>query len=141
MKKSILKYIALAFAVIAFALPANAQKKKAEIKFTIYGNCDMCKERIEEALDVKGIIFAEWDKDTKIATVAYKTAKITENEIHQLIADAGYSTDKVKANADAYSKLDKCCQNPNPLNDFDEGEEEDNDDHDGDGGDHKGHQH
>ncbi len=140
MKKSVLKYIALCLAVIAFALPANAQNKKQEIKFTIYGNCEMCKERIEEALDAKGIIFAEWDKDTKIATVVYKTSKITEDEIHKLIADAGYSTDKVKANLDAYNKLDKCCQNPNPLNDF-EGADEEGEDDGHNHKDHKEHQH
>lgn len=127
MKKSIVKYIALVVALVAFALPANAQKKKQEIKFTIYGNCNMCKENIEDALDAKGIVFAEWDKETKIATVVYKTSKITEDEIHKLVSDAGYSTDKVKANKEAYDGLDKCCQNPNPLNNFEDTEEEDED--------------
>ena len=44
----------------------------------------MCEARIEKALDVPGVIMAEWDVETKKATVAYKTKVISEEQIHQL---------------------------------------------------------
>lgn len=104
MKKILLIIFLVGIQAIGFS-----QNKKV-ITFKVEGVCGMCKERIEYALDVKGVIYSKWDKQTKMIEVAYKTKKITEEEIHQLLADAGHSTDKVKANRDAYNNLDACCK-------------------------------
>ena len=79
-------------------------------KITVKGECDMCKDRIEKALDIPGISFAEWDVESKVLTIRYNDKKITEDQIHQTISNIGYATDKVAANQTAQKSLDKCCQ-------------------------------
>lgn len=76
----------------------------------VKGNCGMCKEKIETALDIPGITFAEWNKETKMLTVRYNDKKISEDDIHKTISNLGYATDKMAANNVNQSKLDKCCQ-------------------------------
>ena len=88
---------------------AQAQSKTSRSEFKVYGNCGMCKNRIETALDHPGIKFAEWNTETKNLEVVYNNRKITEKEIHKLIADVGHDTDSVKANTEVYAKLPFCC--------------------------------
>ena len=70
----------------------------------------MCETRIEKALDVPGVIMAEWDVETKKAKVAYKTKVISEEQIHQLIANVGHDTDKIKATDEVYANIHGCCK-------------------------------
>ena len=88
----------------------NTPKEKKTIKFKVEGICEMCKETIEAAVSVKGVKFAEWDKQSKILTVVYRTDKITEDELHHRIAASGYDTEKVKATDVQYSKVHTCCR-------------------------------
>ncbi len=89
-------------------------KKAKEIPTTdtikVSGNCDMCKANIEGALDIKGVKKAEWNKDTKILIVIYYASKINNETIQHKVADAGYDTEKFKANVAAYDKLHTCCK-------------------------------
>jgi len=80
---------------------------KATIK--VYGNCSMCKERIETALDKNGIKQATWDSKTKMLDVVYNPKKISEQEIHKLVASVGHDTDNVKAADTVYADLPFCC--------------------------------
>ena len=89
---------------------ASFAQKKAEIEFQVSGVCGMCETRIEKALDVPGVIMAEWDVETKKAKVAYKTKVISEEQIHQLIANVGHDTEKIKATDEAYAKMHGCCK-------------------------------
>lgn len=84
-----------------------AQTKEAKIK--VYGNCSMCKKRIETALDSKGIKAASWDTKTKELAVVYNSSKLTELQIHEIVAAAGHDTDKVKAKDEVYADLPFCC--------------------------------
>mgnify|MGYP001816515312 CR=1 FL=1 len=86
--------------------------KTITAKFTVKGQCGECKERIEEALDVKGISFAEWDVETKMLTVRYNVKKISEKEIHTMISKLGYATSQMEANTKAEKNLPGCCQPP-----------------------------
>lgn len=79
--------------------------------FKVYGNCGMCKNRIETALkDVKGIKSAKWDVDTKIIKVSFNEEKISLKEIKEKIAKAGHDTDENKADDKTYEGLPGCCQ-------------------------------
>lgn len=89
---------------------AALAQKKAEIEFQVSGVCGMCEARIEKALDVPGIIMAEWDVDTKKAKVAYKTNAFSEKQIHQLVANVGHDTADIKATDEAYANLHGCCK-------------------------------
>lgn len=95
------------------SLSAFGQKQKGkfkEINFQVTGVCGMCEERIEGALDVSGIRIADWDRKTDKCRVVYNTEKISELEIHQLVADVGHDTDKIKAKEDKYGSLNSCCK-------------------------------
>jgi mercuric ion binding protein len=106
-----LKYIfALAAIVIGTLAFGQSSKKPVTISFNVEGNCDMCKDRIENALSVKGIKSADWNIKSKTLTVVYVPAKITEEKIHQLVAKAGHDTEKVKATKEDYEGLHGCCK-------------------------------
>ncbi|MDA1336715.1 MAG: hypothetical protein O2818_07505 [Bacteroidetes bacterium] len=104
-----MKHIILGSACLFFALIAEAQNK-VQIEFGVSGVCGMCEERIEQALDVPGVIMADWNVESKRLTVAYKTKKISEDQIHQLVADVGHDTDKVKAKDEVYANIHGCCK-------------------------------
>jgi copper chaperone CopZ len=77
--------------------------------FKVFGNCTECKERIEQALDVKGVQVANWNIDSKQLFVKYDAEKISIAQIHTLIAAVGHDTDKMKAPDSVYIKLPDCC--------------------------------
>ena|SRR5688572_16127820 len=87
----------------------GAQTVKTET-FIVKGNCDDCKERIENAADVKGVKICTWNPDTKVASVTYDPAKITLTEVKQAIAKSGYDAGEIAGNTKAYNKLPNCCK-------------------------------
>lgn len=100
--------------IIPFALSTslNAQDKVSKIdtaEFKVQGVCNMCKARIENAALVKGVKFAEWNKETNMLKVVYVNNKTNEENIHKAVADHGHDTEKVKASNEAYQKLPDCC--------------------------------
>ena len=107
MKARSITILTFIFALAAFS--ASAQTKNVKTNIKVYGNCAMCKKRIETALDTKGVKQAIWDTKTKELQVVYASSKITEQEIHQLVAAVGHDTDKVKANDEVYAELPFCC--------------------------------
>ena len=89
----------------------NAQIKNAKTETVkIYGNCGMCETTIEEAGNLKKVAQVDWDKDTKIATLTYDSAKTNQDEILKRIALAGYDSEKFLAPDAAYNSLAGCCQ-------------------------------
>ncbi|MCX6187958.1 MAG: cation transporter [Bacteroidetes bacterium] len=104
-----MKNIILIIAVIAISLSVSAQNKTVKTSFKVYGNCGMCKERIEVALDTKGIKEVEWDVDTKMLQIVYDSSKISMQQIHQKITAVGHDTESDKAPDSIYVNLPKCC--------------------------------
>ena len=107
MKKQF-KLIFISFLFLGINLSFSAQVK--EIKFSVMGNCSMCEKRIENALDIKGIVLADWDVSTKICSVTFNSNEIKEDNIHRTIALAGHDTPKYKAEDVKYQSLKSCCQ-------------------------------
>jgi periplasmic mercuric ion binding protein len=95
------------FGVLLRAHGVSGQTITTDLK--VSGNCVMCKKRIESALDRKGIKKATWDPKTKNLHLVYNSSRISEQEIHQIIAAAGHDTEKVKAPDEAYADLPYCC--------------------------------
>lgn len=95
--------------IALFSFLSAQNKNVVETKIKVEGNCDQCKERIENALDVKGVKFVDWNSKTKILELAYIPKKITIDEIHAIIAKAGHDTEKVKATDKDYQSLSDCC--------------------------------
>ncbi|MFN3952207.1 MAG: heavy-metal-associated domain-containing protein [Thermaurantimonas sp.] len=102
-----MKYVLIVL-LLAVGLEVPAQKR-AEATIRVDGVCGMCKNRIEKALDVPGVLVAEWDKNTKLLYIVYRPAKISEDSIHMLINGVGHDTEKSKAPDDVYQRLADCC--------------------------------
>ncbi len=135
MKKS---YLIMFLSVLFFSFSASAQVKvekkqtskkstktvkaiateKADTKeetFTVYGNCNMCKRAIEgNAMLLKGVSTAKWDKATDQLTVSFDSNTISLNDIKQKIADIGYDSDTHRAKDEVYNNLPGCCQYDRP---------------------------
>jgi copper chaperone CopZ len=101
------------FILISFfflSLNTFAQTGVKTTTFVVKGNCEDCKERIENAADIKGVKILTWNSDTKVASVTYNADKVSLEKIQQSIAAAGYDAGTAKGNDVAYKKLPKCCQ-------------------------------
>ena len=81
-----------------------------ETSFKVSGICGMCEDRIEKAVDVKGVKMANYDIDTHTLSIAFNSDKITEDEIHALINAVGHDTDKSKASDAQYDTVHGCCK-------------------------------
>ena len=102
-------FIAVLF--ITFTTQGVAQSSNIKtITFKVDGVCGMCKDRIESTLDIKGVKFVEWNVNSHVCEVIFRTDKITEKEIHQALADVGHDTEKIKASEKAYAQIHGCCK-------------------------------
>jgi len=98
----------LMMAVLTILAVTVLAQSKTE-SFKVFGNCGMCKKRIEKAALTEGVSSAAWDKDTKIMTVVYDSAKISNDQIQKNIATVGHDTEKMSADDKVYNKLPGCC--------------------------------
>jgi len=85
-------------------------QRKIEKTIKVSGVCEMCKERIETALDVKGIVFSEYSVEKQELLVVYKPKKIEWSAIEKLVLDAGHDVGETKANDKCYNALNACCK-------------------------------
>jgi mercuric ion binding protein len=97
--------IALCF--IGFSIKAQTVKTET---LAVKGNCEQCKERIENAADIKGVKVCKWNEKTKVATITYDTLKVSMDQISAAIAKSGHDAGNTKADLKDYKKLPKCCQ-------------------------------
>jgi periplasmic mercuric ion binding protein len=111
------QFIIIAVLAVVFGVTSCAQtndhSKKATTKtetFKVWGNCEMCKARIEKAAQINGVSKAEWSSETQILTLVYDPSKVKSDDILKKIAAVGHDTEKFKADDKAYNKLPSCCQ-------------------------------
>ena len=78
--------------------------------FKVWGNCNMCKIRIEKAAKINGVSKAEWNIQTKKMTLTYDPSKVSSEDVQKKIAAVGHDTEKSTADDKAYDKLDACCK-------------------------------
>lgn len=106
--------LAISMMIIAFNSFASTMqqgiKNQVIATFKVSGNCDMCKNSIEGAVNKKRVVKSEWDADSKILSVTYNSKKTNADEILKRVAYAGYDNEKYLAPEDAYVKLDGCCK-------------------------------
>jgi copper chaperone CopZ len=96
------------FITCLFSFSCGSGFQHAEIK--VSGNCEMCRETIESALKIESVKRASWDPETGLLEVDFDAKSISLNQIRERVAKAGYDTDSVKANQEAYSNLHECCR-------------------------------
>ena len=106
MKTKVINLVAL-FMFGAFAVFAGNKTEKVKV----YGNCDMCKARIEKAAKaVDGVASANWDKKSKMMDLAFDDSKTDVHKVEMAIAKVGHDTKMHKAKDEVYEKLTSCCK-------------------------------
>ncbi len=95
--------------VIAQTTAGNQGNQKTAT-FKVWGNCDMCKARIEKSVKSEGATTADWNKNTKILTVTFDPSKTSVDSFSKKLAAVGHDTEKYRADDKAYQALDACCQ-------------------------------
>lgn len=89
------------------------EKKTETVK--VYGNCGMCKTRIEKAAkSVDGVSKAKWDQKAKEITLTYDPAVTNLEDIEKEIAAVGHDTADVRAKDETYNELHSCCKYDRP---------------------------
>lgn len=87
-----------------------AQKKQiVQDTISVDGNCEQCKERIEDAAYIKGVKKANWNITTKKLAIIYDQHKTSLKAIETSIAKAGHNAGEIKALPADYNKLPSCC--------------------------------
>lgn len=108
---------------ILFFLPASvigfAQDKFETITIKTSIVCDHCMECDDCGFSIdthtrslKGIKKVKINPDESTVDVTFRNDKTTPDEIRGAIAKAGFDADDVKADPEAYAKLDGCCKKP-----------------------------
>lgn len=87
---------------------AQSTVKTENIK--VWGNCGMCKSKIEKSAKQAGAKSAEWNEDSKMLKVSYAGNKTSSAKIQQAIAKTGYDTQDYTADNSAYENLHGCCK-------------------------------
>jgi membrane fusion protein, copper/silver efflux system len=93
----------------------NSEEKVSEqikpVSFKVWGNCEMCKDRIERAAtSLDGVLKADWDKETKFLTLTINPSKIGVDKVQSAIAGVGHDTEKYMSTDEAYNALPACCK-------------------------------
>ncbi len=95
---------------ISFGLSAQVNKAKdSRVTFRVSGACEMCKERIEKTLKIRGVRSADWNVDNKMLTIIYNPGIVSLLKVNKIIAEAGHDTELEKAKDAVYNDLPSCC--------------------------------
>ena len=97
--------------MILLSITINAQIKNAKTETVkVYGNCGMCKTKIEKAGSIKKVAKVDWNQETQMATLTYDASITNQDEILKRIALVGDDSDKFLAPEEVYNNLPGCCQ-------------------------------
>jgi copper chaperone CopZ len=108
--------IVILFSLFTFTLAAqNSKNEKAVIQTNI--DCDHCKvcetcgQNFQENLyKITGLKMYELDEKAMTITVYYNGKKTNLEKIKTAITKLGFDADEMKADLEAYQKLDGCCK-------------------------------
>jgi hypothetical protein len=110
--KTLYIYASLLLSIFAvnnsIAQKTNVLDRKEQIK--VWGNCEVCKNRIESAALNAGAKTAYWNVESHILSVSYDGAKTSSEKIQKAIGSKGHDTQAVKADDEVYNKLPGCCK-------------------------------
>jgi Protein of unknown function (DUF3347) len=106
-----MKSLLTMIAITVLSITTFAQIKNIKIEtLKVYGNCEMCKAKIENAGTQKNISKTVWSDETAIATITYDAKKTNTDAILKKIALVGYDSEKFLAPDAVYKKLPGCCK-------------------------------
>jgi copper chaperone CopZ len=110
MKKNIHLSILVSLFITFTGFTVDKTKKTETVKFHVAGVCGLCETTIERAVDVKGVVAADYTLETGILEVTFKPSKISEDQLHKLLNEVGYDTEKSKATDEQYNRVHDCCR-------------------------------
>ena len=99
----------LASLILAGSILTAQEPSVKETQFKVFGNCGMCKTRIEKAMQIREVKYAKWNKTTKMLSVAYLYPGLSIDSLQQRLAAVGHDTEKFKAPDSVYAALPACC--------------------------------
>ena len=114
-----IKQTAILFVALLSFTPTFAKTKtrtaKAIIKTHFYCDhckkCETCGKKFEaELYNTKGIKDFSIDEKAMTITVVYNPQRVSIPQIRQAISKLGFDADELKADLEAYEKLDNCCK-------------------------------
>lgn len=103
--KQVKLFLLAAFSLLSVSVFAHDKTDSVKV----YGECGMCKKRIEKAATIDGVKKVDWNVDSKLLVVTYNSEKTSLDAIQQKIAAVGHDTEKYTASDDVYNKLPGCC--------------------------------
>jgi copper chaperone CopZ len=94
-----------------FSFSQEEKSKTSRAQFTVLGECEMCKDRIEKAtFKIKGVKYSSWSIPKNKLSIIYNSNKVSLNDIKKQIAETGHDTDEILATDEAYENLHHCCK-------------------------------
>ncbi len=117
MKSFKLLFVIILMTGFVFSLSAQTNNqnssKKASVKtesIKVWGNCEMCKDRIERTVKSAGATSAAWDPKSKLLTMSFDPSKNSIETFSKKLAAVGHDTEKYKADDKTYNALPGCCK-------------------------------
>ena len=105
----LLSFIDVLFIGSLFSNQSKAQSNQKD-SIKVWGNCGMCKKKIEKAAKSAGAETAVWDVDTHMLALEFTTDKTNTMKIQEAIAKVGYDTQDVTGDNKSYDELHGCCK-------------------------------
>ena len=106
--KTVSLFAAIMLSIFSINISTAQTVKTETIK--VWGNCGMCKTKIEKAAKAAGAKTANWNEDSKELKVSYAANKTSSVKIQQAISKSGYDTQDFTAVHAAYNNLPGCCK-------------------------------
>lgn len=96
--------------VVGVILPIAAIGQTISFKLNVAGNCDMCKNRIEQAAKETGALTANWEAKTQHLNITFDKSTTDVSTIREQIASVGHDVDGFRVKDNVYNSLPQCCQ-------------------------------
>ncbi|MCX6209674.1 MAG: TonB-dependent receptor [Bacteroidetes bacterium] len=102
-------FIAILLVLINTTAYCQQKNYKTE-KFIVAGNCQQCKDRIEQTLKNAGVHKANWNIETQLLTVSFDSIKLSKQIIQKKLAAIGHESQGYITTTAIYNKLPECCK-------------------------------
>lgn len=90
---------------------SDAPKHDPTHSLLVNGNCQMCKERIENAAkNIPGVLWAKWEAKTKKLDLELDLSKTDLSTVSKAVALAGHQTQMHEVTLSVYEDLPGCCK-------------------------------
>ncbi len=87
----------------------KSPEKDSSISFKVFGACEQCKQRIEDAAKIRGVKSVSWDVDSKQLSLVYNPLLVSVEKIQNRIVSVGHDLENKKARDLVYQQLPSCC--------------------------------